>query len=677
MNASSIAPALAAGLIPVAAIYLFYRRHFRVKSDLLGHLEFFFYGIFLGSVLFVAAWCCRDLVPPGNALIRGFIRAALVEKTGALVFIGFLIYRMKNDFTVMNGIVSAMFLGLGFAALENVIYALSRDSSILPVRLISSVPLHILSCGLMGYFLSMVKLYDSPINRAMGVAAGFAIPVLLHGAYDSLLFYGKTMPYYIPLILVFLIILMEYLLARSQVFPSGDELREKGLSIEDWRSIDMEPQFERWILRSLKTRNPEYVPFFALHVTPVKWAVIGALALTAGAFAVMKTRVPILPATVTPVEATMLFILLPGLYAFNLLAVGLINPEYFKKSIIRIPIIIDAVISIEVDSPEIDDVVDTVTYHVTGQNSFFKTPAPLAPGSRVTCILYCSRFSSPVLEGVVALDRHGGDDEFNGTLVRFTSRPPGFNLFLLRYHLYRLSRGLAYNLNLPGSRDIRRLFIRPVSVMEQEYTFPSGHEVFRQGERGDEFYLIQQGKINIMKKLPNGGQVLLTTMGRGDIFGEMAILGNQTRLATAVCSGKCVLSVARGDNLDALIEHNPEFARKLLETLARRHHASEQNFMNIIRRMKTGTGKTNNLLLSLVKMALACTGGDPDRIDFDYDFLAGKIRCDRETAVKIVEIIASCRDSADLEEIMDRETAGSIIAAFREYPLIVRGAAKK
>jgi CRP-like cAMP-binding protein len=166
-------------------------------------------------------------------------------------------------------------------------------------------------------------------------------------------------------------------------------------------------------------------------------------------------------------------------------------------------------------------------------------------------------------------------------------------------------------------------------------------------------------------------------MGRGDIFGEMAILGNQTRLATAVCSGQCVLSVARADNLDALIEHNPEFARKLLETLARRHHASERNFMNTIRRMKTGTGRTNALLLSLMKMTFACTGGDPDRIDFDYDFLARKIRCDRETAVRIVEIISSCRDSSDLEEFIDKETAGTIIEAFREYPLIIKGTSKK
>lgn len=677
MSASSIALSLAAGLIPVGAIYLFYRRHFRVKPDFLGHLEFFFYGVLLACVLSVAGLLYRGLIPPGSALVRGFVQAALVEKTGALLFIGFLIYRMKNDFSVMTGILCAMLLGLGFAALENVIFVLSRDSSILPVRLISSVPLHILSCGLIGYFLSMAKLSQSPARRILGAIAGFGAPFLLHGAYDSLLFYGKTMPYYIPLILVFLIILMEYLLARSQALPAGDELGEKRLSMEDWQTVEMEPQFERWILRSLGTRNPDHVPFFALHLTPVKWAVIGALALTAGAFAVMKTRAPILPETVTPVEATMLFILLPGLYAFNLLAVGLINPEYFKKSIIRIPIIIDAVISIDVNPEQEDDVVDTVTYHVTGQNCFFKTPVPLAPGSRVKCILYCSRFSSPVLEGVVALDRHGGDDEFNGTLVRFTSRPPGFGLFLLRYHLYRLSRGLAYNLNLPGSRDIRRLFIRPVSVMEQEYTFPSGHEVFRQGELGNEFYLIRKGKINIMKKLPSGGQVLLTTMGRGDIFGEMAILGNQTRLATAVCSGQCVLAVARADNLDALIAHNPEFARMLLETLARRHHASERNYLNIIGRMKSTTGKTNTLLLSLVKMSLACAGGGPDRVDFDYDFLAGKIRCDRETAVKIVEMISSCRDGSELEEFMDRETAGAIIAAFREYPLAVRGDAKK
>ena len=678
MDVLSLTLTIIAGLAPVPVIYLFYRNYFRLESRFTNHLEYFSYGVLLAGILFIAGMFTKGLIPHGSPVLRGFVHAALAEKAGTFILIGILTFRAKEEFTVINGVVSAMMLGLGFAALENLVYAATSHSTVLLVRFISSVPLHILSCGLMGYFLALARISGAPGKRALYVITAFAGPFLFHGTYDSLLFLGKTMPYYIPPVLVILIIIMEYVLARAQTLPSQSKLEHGTLSLEDWRSMEMEPQFERWILRSMGTGNPEAVPFFSMRLSRARIVVIAGLVLTAlGSFAA-RWNVSSLPGCISAVEAAMLFIFLPGLYAFNLLAVGVINPRYFKNSIIRIPIIIDAVLSIDVDPSKLDDVVDTVTYDISSVNSYFKTPSPLRPGSTVRMILYSSRFSSPALEGVVVCDRHHNDDEFKGSLVRFTSRPPGFYLFLARYSLYRILRGLSFNLRLPGSRDIRRLFVRPVSVMEREYSYEAGHEVFRQGEEGEEFYLVRAGKVNIMKTLDSGEEILLTTLGRDEIFGELALLEGKTRLATARCASDCVLAVASADNLDALIKSNPVFTRRLIETIAERHFDSEHTFTRKRKRMRGDMDKRSSLMFSLMKMSLACGSGAKRGRGgggFDYDLLAGLLNCEKEKAIALVQSVRACGDETALDGLIDRKTAADIIRAFHGYP--VAGEKKK
>ena len=188
----------------------------------------------------------------------------------------------------------------------------------------------------------------------------------------------------------------------------------------------------------------------------------------------------------------------------------------------------------------------------------------------------CANVQSSEMKAIVLKDTHIEDNKFNGTLVTFIDIPFSYYLFLLKYYIYRIFKGISFNLRLPGFASIRKLFVRPVSVMQQEWRFREGHVIFEQGDTGRDFYLVRRGKVDILKTLDTGDQVLLATLKAGDIFGEMAIVGNQPRLATAICKSDCILAIADGDNLDALIDNNPEFTHALITNFAHSLENSEK-----------------------------------------------------------------------------------------------------
>ena len=336
-------------------------------------------------------------------------------------------------------------------------------------------------------------------------------PFFCHGLYDTLLMSGGTGTYWIAPLLVLLVMIVEYLLARTQTLPLLDGLRMHDMYLEDWVTVQREPQYERWILRSMGSRNREYVPLFRLSMgrpraTIIVLTVIAAVAALFGRELIVQT----LSYRLNMEETVMLFTLLPVLYSLNLLAIGVINPRYFQASIIKIPVIID------VDISAAGSMIKTIAYHVTGKNCYVKTVDTLEQGTRLDIVFTCQSFSSPRVPGVVLWDSHDEQKQLSGTLVRFGKRPPGYWLFLARYTVYRITRGLSFNLRLPGFRSVRQLFVRPVSVMQKEWRYGAGQKLFGQGDEGKYFYLIRKGEVDIVKTLETGERVLMTTLKEGD-----------------------------------------------------------------------------------------------------------------------------------------------------------------
>jgi CRP-like cAMP-binding protein len=105
--------------------------------------------------------------------------------------------------------------------------------------------------------------------------------------------------------------------------------------------------------------------------------------------------------------------------------------------------------------------------------------------------------------------------------------------------------------------------------------FQAGEVLFREGERGEEMYVIQSGVVQITKRVGEA-QRPLATLGRGDFVGEMAILNDKARTATAVVLEDARCLVIDAATLEQMIARSTEIAVRLVKKLARRLDSADE-----------------------------------------------------------------------------------------------------
>ena len=94
--------------------------------------------------------------------------------------------------------------------------------------------------------------------------------------------------------------------------------------------------------------------------------------------------------------------------------------------------------------------------------------------------------------------------------------------------------------------------------------FPAGKILFREGDAGEDMYIIQSGRVAIKKRTGAHKDVTLAVLEKGDFFGEMAVLERMPRSATAEMSEAGDLIVISGDTFGDMIKSNPEIAFRML-----------------------------------------------------------------------------------------------------------------
>ena len=104
-------------------------------------------------------------------------------------------------------------------------------------------------------------------------------------------------------------------------------------------------------------------------------------------------------------------------------------------------------------------------------------------------------------------------------------------------------------------------------------TVPSGHIVFREGDDGSEMYIIESGAVDILRAA-RGGEPL-ATLGPGDFFGEMAILEDQPRFASAIARAPTKLLRIDRAAFPGVIAGNVEIAIRIMRKLAGRLRRAE------------------------------------------------------------------------------------------------------
>jgi RsiW-degrading membrane proteinase PrsW (M82 family) len=146
------------------------------------------FKVFLaGALTSVPAWLLQVFLPgPDHPIYEYLVRVALVEEACKLIPVMVVALRSRQINEPMDGIIYAVAAALGFATVENVLYALWLGPAILVARAFTSTLAHVALSGLVGYQIGRWRMGRSPIH----VWIAFFAVVGLHGAYDLLLVSG-------------------------------------------------------------------------------------------------------------------------------------------------------------------------------------------------------------------------------------------------------------------------------------------------------------------------------------------------------------------------------------------------------------------------------------------------------------------------------------------------------
>ncbi len=116
---------------------------------------------------------------------------------------------------------------------------------------------------------------------------------------------------------------------------------------------------------------------------------------------------------------------------------------------------------------------------------------------------------------------------------------------------------------LPAFDDLDENVLSDLAGRVTAVSVRDGQTIFRRGEAADAFYVIRSGTIHIEDVQEDGDVVVLTALGRGDAFGELGLIGNAPRAATARAEGETTLFRIDKATFDALLADDidaPTFA---------------------------------------------------------------------------------------------------------------------
>lgn len=109
-----------------------------------------------------------------------------------------------------------------------------------------------------------------------------------------------------------------------------------------------------------------------------------------------------------------------------------------------------------------------------------------------------------------------------------------------------------------------------VGRLVEEIDLPAGKVLMREGDIGREFYVLVAGSVSIER-----GGTVLRSMGPGDFFGEIALLDEGPRTATATTTAPSKLLVLAHREFHSLMDRYPAIRTCVLEALAKRIRQNE------------------------------------------------------------------------------------------------------
>lgn len=135
-----------------------------------------------------------------------------------------------------------------------------------------------------------------------------------------------------------------------------------------------------------------------------------------------------------------------------------------------------------------------------------------------------------------------------------------------------------------------------IERMTEMVTAPRYRQIYLQGDAPDTVYLLKKGSVRISRLSESGKQVILSILGPGDLFGELALMGEE-RNEIAEAMEETYLCIVRRSDFEQLMMKNPSLALKVTKLMGLRLQQIQNRVEDIV--FRDSAGRIAQLLLNL------------------------------------------------------------------------------
>ncbi len=140
-----------------------------------------------------------------------------------------------------------------------------------------------------------------------------------------------------------------------------------------------------------------------------------------------------------------------------------------------------------------------------------------------------------------------------------------------------------------------------VSEISRERAYPRNSVILFEDDPGDALYVVAQGQVKVVLIGEDGREVILSVMGEGEFFGEMALVDDEPRSAHVIAMEDSTLLVLRREDFQGILKQTPGIALALLRELSRRLRRVDEKVGSLV--LLDVNGRVAQLLLDLADEA--------------------------------------------------------------------------
>lgn len=169
--------------------------------------------------------------------------------------------------------------------------------------------------------------------------------------------------------------------------------------------------------------------------------------------------------------------------------------------------------------------------------------------------------------------------------------------------------------------------------------YPAGTTLFREGDAGSDMFVIHSGKVELTRRMKDR-ETILATLPPGEFFGEMAVVNNRPRSATATVREDAWLLVIDARTFEAMIRGKAEIAVRMIKAMAGRLERANQQIELLL--LKDVNHRVVHCLRQLADQGTPVEGGGIF-IPMTVTQLAGRVAVDEPQVLEVIQRLRQAR----------------------------------